>query len=47
MGYTMSVDIHSVYETGTDYYVIIKKDPFSKTWTKTVEEGSATARRDI
>jgi hypothetical protein len=47
MGYTMSVDIHSVYETGTDYYVIIKKDPFSKTWTKTVEEGSATGEKRL
>ena len=40
--YTMSIDINSVYETGSDYFFTIHWDPISQTWKSSLEEGSVT-----
>jgi len=47
VGYTMSIDINSVYETGSDYYVTIRWDPITQTWTRVMEEGSSTGEKKI
>lgn len=41
-GYTLSMDVRSVYEAGTDYYVTVSKDPFSNKWNMTISEGSSS-----
>ena len=41
-GYTLSMDVRSVYDAGTDYYVTISKDPFINKWNLTINEGSST-----
>jgi hypothetical protein len=41
MGYTMSIDTLSVYDTGaTDYFAEIKWDFMNETWSKIIYEGS-------
>jgi hypothetical protein len=41
MGYTMSIDTISVYDTGaTDYYAELKWDHINQTWSKIIYEGS-------
>jgi hypothetical protein len=42
MGYTISVDFHSVYDVGTDYYARVSKNPYNDTWTRTIEESSGS-----
>ena len=41
-GYTLSMDVRSVYDAGTDYYVTVSKDPFINKWNLTINEGSST-----
>ena len=46
IGYTMSIDTLSVYDTGaTDYYTEIKWDYRNESWTKIVYEGSKTGEK--
>ena len=40
--YTMSIDINSVYETGSDYFYTVHWDPIEQTWKSSLEEGSAS-----
>jgi hypothetical protein len=47
MGYTMSIDVLSAYDAGTDYYVEIAWDIFNGSWTRTLSEGSSTGEKRI
>lgn len=45
VGYTISIDIISAYDTGPDYYATIKWDPAEQKWTRVLEEGSGTGEK--
>lgn len=48
MGYTMSIDTLSVYDTGsTDYYAEIKWNYVNETWSKLIYEGSKIGEKRI
>ena len=47
MGYTMSIDVLSAYDAGTDYYLEIAWDIFNGSWTRTLSEGSSTGEKRI
>ncbi len=47
MGYTMSIDVISAYDTGPDNYVTTKWNPFEQSWTKVVEEASGTGKKRV
>jgi hypothetical protein len=47
MGFTMSIDVLSAYDTGTDYYLEIAWDVFNGSWTRTLSEGSPTGEKRI
>ena len=47
IGYTMSIDVLSTYDTGTDYYLEIVWDIVNQTWTRTLSEGSSTGEKRI
>jgi hypothetical protein len=47
MGYTISVDFYSIYDTGTDYYVKFSKNPYDLNWTRTIEETSSSTDQKL
>jgi hypothetical protein len=42
IGYTLSIDIRSVYDAGSDYYVRLFKNPYRNSWNMSIEESASS-----
>lgn len=47
IGYTLSFDVLSANDLGTDYYLEIAWNTVNQTWTRTLSEGSSTGEKRI
>ena len=47
VGYTMSIDVLSDYDTGSDYYLEVAWNIFNGSWTRTLSEASSTGEKRI
>ncbi|HKQ20606.1 MAG TPA: hypothetical protein VJS91_01075 [Nitrososphaeraceae archaeon] len=47
MGYTLSFDILSANDLGTDYYLEIAWDVVNQTWTRTLSEGASIGEKRV